>query len=86
VLEAEALSQWLYAAMWRAELAVETFETRHVRNAFKIVRAKTDRKDARGIAELMRLGGSGRCIAGRWRTRRRATDRTRTGAEGASAN
>jgi hypothetical protein len=31
-------------------------ETRHVRNAFKIMPVKTDRKDARGIAELMRLG------------------------------
>jgi transposase len=31
-------------------------ETRHVRNAFKIMSVKTDRKDAQGIAELMRLG------------------------------
>jgi transposase len=31
-------------------------ETRHVRNAFKIMPVKTDRTDARGIAELMRLG------------------------------
>src|SRR5260370_25919148 len=30
-------------------------KTRHVRNAFKIMPVKTDRKDARGIAELMRL-------------------------------
>jgi hypothetical protein len=28
----------------------------HVRNAFRIMPVKTDRKDARGIAELMRLG------------------------------
>src|SRR5213595_1702666 len=28
----------------------------HVRNAFKIMPVKTDRKDAQGIAELMRLG------------------------------
>jgi transposase len=35
---------------------VELLETRHVRNAFKIMPVKTDRKDARGIAELMRLG------------------------------
>ena len=55
-LEAEPLSQWLYAAMRDAGLAVELLETRHVRNAFKIMPVKTDRKDARGIAELMRLG------------------------------
>lgn len=54
-LEAGPLSQWLYAAMRDAGLAVELLETRHVRNAFKIMPVKTDRKDAHGIAELMRL-------------------------------
>jgi transposase len=43
-LEAGPLSQWLYMAMKQAGLAVELLETRHVRN------------DARGIAQLMRLG------------------------------
>jgi len=55
-LEAGPLSQWLYAAMRTAGLAVELLETRHVHNAFKTMPVKTDRKDARGIAELMRLG------------------------------
>src|SRR5215471_18008093 len=55
-LEAGPLSQWLYAAMRQVGLAVELLETRHVRNAFKIMPIKTDRKDARGIAELMRPG------------------------------
>jgi transposase len=55
-LEAGPLSQWLYAGMSRAGLAVELLETRHVRTAFKIMPVKTDRKDARGIAQLMRLG------------------------------
>ena len=55
-LEAGPLSQWLYAAMAEAGLAVELLETRHVRTAFKIMPVKTDRKDARGIAQLMRLG------------------------------
>jgi transposase len=55
-LEAGPLSQWLYAAMRQAGLAVELLETRHVRNAFKIMPVKSDRKDARGIAELIRLG------------------------------
>jgi transposase len=55
-LEAGPLSQWLYAAMRKAGLAVELLETRHVRDAFKAMPVKTDRKDARGIAHLMRLG------------------------------
>src|SRR5258708_32595182 len=55
-LEAGPLSQWLFAAMKEAGLAVELLETRHVRNAFKTMPVKTDRKDARGIAELIRLG------------------------------
>src|SRR5438445_2279051 len=55
-LEAGPLSQWLYAALRDAGLAVELLETRHVRDAFKAMPVKTDRKDARGIAQLMRLG------------------------------
>jgi transposase len=55
-LEAGPLSQWLYAAMRDAGLAVELLETRHVRNAFKTMPVKSDRNDARGIAQLMRLG------------------------------
>jgi transposase len=55
-LEAGPLSQWLFAAMKQAGLAVELLETRHVRNAFKTMPVKTDRKDAQGLAELMRLG------------------------------
>src|SRR3712207_2917994 len=55
-LEAGPLSQWLYAAMRDAGLPIELLETRHVRDAFKAMLVKTDRKDARGIAQLMRLG------------------------------
>jgi transposase len=55
-LEAGPLSQWLYAGMREAGLAVELLETRHVRDAFKSMPVKTDRNDARGIAQLMRLG------------------------------
>lgn len=55
-LEAGPLSQWLFAAMAEAGLAVELLETRHVRAAFKAMPVKTDRNDARGIAQLMRLG------------------------------
>jgi transposase len=55
-LEAGPLSQWLFAAMKQAGLPVELLETRQVHNAFKTMPVKTDRKDARGIAELMRMG------------------------------
>ena len=55
-LEAGPLSQWLYAGMRQAGLAVELLETRHVRAAFKTMPVKSDRNDARGIAELMRVG------------------------------
>src|ERR1700730_17852377 len=55
-LEAVPLSQWLYAAMTQAGLVVELLETRHVRDAFKAMPVKSDRNDARGIAQLMRLG------------------------------
>jgi transposase len=55
-LEAGPLSQWLHAGMRTAGLAATLLETRHVRNAFKAMPVKTDRKDARGIAQLMRLG------------------------------
>jgi transposase len=55
-LEAGPLSQWLYGAMKEAGLAVELLETRHVQIALKTMPVKTDRNDARGIAQLMRLG------------------------------
>ena len=55
-LEAGPLSQWLYTGIREAGLAVELLETRHVRDAFWAMPVKTDRNDARGIAQLMRLG------------------------------
>ena len=55
-LEAGPQSQWLFAALRDAGLTIELLETRHVRTAFKTMPVKTDRSDARGIAELMRLG------------------------------
>jgi transposase len=55
-LEAGPLSQWLYSGMKPVGLPIELLETRHVRTAFKIMPVKTDRKDARGITQLMRLG------------------------------
>jgi transposase len=55
-LEAGPLSQWLFAGLRDAGFAAELLETRHVRAAFKTMPVKTDKKDARGIAQLMRLG------------------------------
>ena len=55
-LEAGPLSQWLYPRMQQAGLAVELLETRHVHKAFETMLVKSDRNDARGIAQLMRLG------------------------------
>lgn len=55
-LEAGPLSQWLYGSLKEVGLAVELLETRHVHDAFKAMPVKSDRNDARGIAQLMRLG------------------------------
>ena len=55
-LEAGPLSQWLYAGLKQAGLAIELLETRHVHKALETMPVKTDRNDARGIAQLMRLG------------------------------
>jgi transposase len=74
-----------YAAMRQAGLAVELLETRHVRNAFKIMPVKTDRKDARGIAQLMRLGWF-RPVHCKSMEDARHADRAHLGAEGASRN
>jgi transposase len=55
-LEAGPLSQWLFAAMREAGLPIELLETRRVRDAFRAMPVKSDRNDARNIAELMRVG------------------------------
>jgi transposase len=55
-LEAGPLSQWLDAGLKQAGFAVMLLETRHVKAALSAMTVKTDRKDARGIAQLIRLG------------------------------
>jgi transposase len=55
-LEAGPLSQWLHAGLGAAGLPAVLIETRHVRAALSAMTNKTDRGDARGIAQLMRLG------------------------------
>jgi transposase len=55
-LEAGPMSQWLYAGLTESGLEVELLETRHVKAALSATVVKTDRKDARGIAQLIRMG------------------------------
>src|SRR5262249_32757813 len=55
-LDAGPLSQWLHAGLVREGFRVTVMEARHVRAAFAAMRVKTDRNDARGIAQLVRLG------------------------------
>jgi transposase len=55
-LEAGPLSQWLYSALAESGLPVICVETRHMRAVLKAQINKTDRNDARGIAQMMRVG------------------------------
>jgi transposase len=55
-LEAGPLSQWLHAGLSAAGLETVLLETRHVKAALSAMTVKTDRKDARGIAQLIRMG------------------------------
>src|SRR5438477_4034890 len=45
-----------YSALAEAELPVVCVETRHMRAVLKAQINKTDRNDARGIAQMMRVG------------------------------
>jgi transposase len=55
-LEAGPLSQWLFSALAEAGLPVICVETRHMRAVLKAQINKTDRNDARGIGQMMRVG------------------------------
>jgi len=55
-LEAGPLSQWLYSALAEAGLPVICVETRHMRAVLKAQINKSDRNDARGMAQMMRVG------------------------------
>jgi transposase len=55
-LEAGPLSQWLFSALAEAGLPLICVETRHMRAALQAQINKTDRNDARGIAQMMRAG------------------------------
>jgi transposase len=55
-LEAGLLSQWLFNALAEAGLPVICVETRHMRAVPKAQVNKTDRNDARDIAQMMGAG------------------------------
>ena len=55
-LEAGPLSQWLLSALADAGLPVICVETRHMQAVLKAQISRTDRNDARGIAQMMRAG------------------------------
>ena len=55
-LEAGPLSQWLHVGLTEAGFEAVLLETRHVKAALSAMTVKTDRKDARGIAQLLRTG------------------------------
>jgi transposase len=52
-LEAGPLSQWLHAGLMAAGRDAVLLETRHVKAALSAMTVKTNRKDARGIAQLL---------------------------------
>ena len=55
-LESSSIAPWLFEGLARARLPVICIETRHAHGALKTQHNKTDRADARGIANLMRTG------------------------------
>ncbi len=55
-LEAGPLSQWLHAGLSAAGFEAVLLEIRHVKAALSAMTVKTDRKDARGIAQMVRIG------------------------------
>jgi transposase len=55
-LEAGQLSEWLFVGLCGEGFNVSVLESRHVRASFAAMQVKTDRNDARGIAQLVRLG------------------------------
>ena len=55
-LEAGPQSQWLHKGLSEAGFETVLMETKRVKSALKSAPVKTDRRDAEGIAYLLRMG------------------------------
>lgn len=55
-LEAGSLSQWIHAGLTGAGFEAVLLETRHVKAVLRSVAVKTDRNDARGMAQMIQMG------------------------------
>lgn len=55
-VEASSLGMWLHRELHPTGLPMIVVEARHMRVSLSTMRNKTDRNDARGIAQMMRLG------------------------------
>jgi transposase len=55
-LEAGPLSQWLYEGLGRRGWPAICVDPRHMKASLSAMRNKTDENDARGIAQMMRVG------------------------------
>lgn len=55
-VEASSIGMWLYRELHAVGLPVIVVEARHMHVSLAAMRNKTDRNDARGIANMMRLG------------------------------
>jgi len=55
-MEASSMAEWLYRGLAKAKIPIVCMEARHASQVLRVRRNKTDRNDARGIAEIMRAG------------------------------
>jgi transposase len=55
-LETGATSPWLYLVLEAADLPVVLMDARHAHAALSMRPTKSDRSDARGLAEMLRMG------------------------------
>jgi transposase len=61
-LEACSLTAWLHDGLCAEGLPAICIETRQANAAMKTMPNKTDRNDARALAQIMRTGWYGRCM------------------------
>lgn len=55
-MESTSMATWLYTGLAKAGLPAVMVEARHAHSVLKARPNKTDRNDARGLAEIMRMG------------------------------